>query len=247
MLSGQDKLTDEMKCLVLAGGFGTRLWPLTKDVPKPLLPIGGKPIISHIVEHVPRHIDITVSTNRIFETQFIRWEDSVSRSVHLLMEDAANDEHKLGPLRAIDHFIREERVDEDLMVVGGDNVFGFSLSDFVLAYSGRSALVAVYDVKDKEKAKKFGVVALEAGGKIASFVEKPPLPRTSLVATACYILPPRVFSYLPDCCGDSRANLGDFIAFLIHKEDVYAYLFNEYWFDIGTIQSYEEAKRVLAT
>jgi glucose-1-phosphate thymidylyltransferase len=230
-----------MKCLILAGGFGTRLKPFTNEVAKPLIPLVGKPVISYIVEKVPEQIEIIVSVNAKFKADFMEWRKGLKRNIEIFVEQSLSDEEKLGALKSIDYLIKKKKVEEDLLVIAGDNFFLFSLSDFIGSYNGRDPLVAVYDIKDKDKARDFGIVRLK-GRKIVGFDEKPAYPSTSLVATACYILPRRVFRHLSDCCAINKNNLGDFIAHLVERRDVYAYTFKEDWFDIGTIESYEEAK-----
>jgi len=227
-----------MRCLILAGGFGIRAWPLTNQVPKPLLLLSEKPIITYIAEKVPEQMQITVSTNKKFEADFLEWRRGVNKNIEIFVE-----EEKLGALRSIDYLIKEKRVDDHLLVIAGDNFFKFTLSDFIDNYNGKDPLVAVCDINDRAKARDFGVVRLK-GRKIVAFEEKPHHPASSLIAIACYILPPTVFRCLSDCCAISKDNLGNFIAYLVDKrKDIYAYLFKEDWFDIGTIDSYEEAKR----
>ena len=227
-----------MRCLILAGGFGTRARLLTNKVPKPLLLLGEKPIITYITEKIPKQMQITVSTNKKFEVDFLEWRSGLDRNIDIFVE-----EEKLGALRSIDYLIKEKKVDDNLLVIAGDNYFKFTLSDFIDRYNGKDPLVAVCDIKDKDKARDFGVVRLK-GRKIVAFDEKPCHPASSLIAIACYILPPTVFRSLSDCCAISQDNLGDFIAYLVETgKDIYAYLFEQDWFDIGTAVAYEEAKR----
>jgi len=227
-------LGENMKCLILAGGFGTRLHPLTVNKAKALFDYKGKPLLSHLVEMVPRHTDILVSINKRFEADFQRWQQGIDRQVELCLEEAHNNEQKKGAVSALNLWVEQKGITEDLLVIAGDNYFGFDLSHFTAAYNGRNALVAVYDIGDRDKASHFGVVRLNSN-KIAEIEEKPAAPGTSLVSTACYILPPRVFSYLNQYCSEGRQdNLGNFISYLVANDEVYAYIFTERWFDIGT-------------
>lgn len=113
------------------------------------------------------------------------------------------------------------------------------MPQFVSAYNGKDPLVAVYDIGDRSKASQFGVVKLD-GNRIGKFEEKPAKPESSLIATACYIFPQRIFPLLSQYCTEGkRDNLGGFIAYLIDRGEVYAYTFNELWFDIGSIDTYK--------
>jgi glucose-1-phosphate thymidylyltransferase len=223
-----------MKCLILAGGFATRLYPLTHNRAKALIEYKGNPLLTHLIHNVPRGIDILVTANKKFEEDFNDWQQSIDRQVKLLFEEAKNSEQKRGAISALNVWIKQEGITDDLLVIAGDNYFGFDLSHFIDAYNGKNALVAVHDLGDLEKASHFGVVQLNTH-KIETITEKPANPDTSLIATACYLLPPRVFSYLHQYCSEHRRdNLGNFISYLIAIDRVDAYTFKGEWFDIGT-------------
>ncbi|MFQ6052309.1 MAG: nucleotidyltransferase family protein [Candidatus Hydrothermarchaeota archaeon] len=226
-----------MKCLILAGGFAQRM-KLAKPTPKTLLRVGGKPVLFHILEKIPEDIEVIVSTNKRFEDIFNR--ALKDKDVKLLIEDFFEEKDKLGAVSAIYYAIETLGIEEDLLVIGGDNLFEFSLEDFISAYKGEP-LVAVHDVKDLKEAKKYGEVKLE-GNKIINVVEKPKDPSSSLISIACYIFPKDVFPILKEYCRERRDNLGEFISYLVERRDVYAYIFEEYWTDIGSIETYKQAK-----
>jgi len=226
-----------MKCLIPAGGFGTRLYPLTLNKAKALLEYRGKPLLTHIVDKVPQAIDILVSCNKKFEVDFHRWQKTIDRQVEIFVEDVLTEEQRRGAVGSLNYWVSLKNITEDLMVIAGDNYFEFKLTKFIASYNGKNALVAIYDIGDKSKASQFGVVSLE-GRKIVKFEEKPAKPESSLIATACYIFPPRIFPLLSSYCSEGkRDNLGSFIAYLIDKDEVYAYPFTELWLDIGTYQN----------
>ena len=225
-----------MKALILAGGFGTRLYPLTIDRAKALLEYRGKPLISHIVYKIPRNISIMVNINKKFEADFHKWQQEINREVEILVEDVLSEDQKLGAVGSLNFWIENRQVAEDLLVIAGDNYFEFDLAQFIAGYDGKHALVAIYDIGDKDKATEFGVVQLD-GHRITEFQEKPAKPKSSLVATACYIFPPRVFSLLRQYCQQGkRDNLGSFVAYLVDKDEVYTYSFTETWHDIGSVK-----------
>ncbi|MFC1940386.1 NDP-sugar synthase [Chloroflexota bacterium] len=232
-----------MRCIILAGGFAVRLKPLIGDRPKPLLEIRGKPIITYIVEKIPPEIKTFVSTNRLFEDQFVRWLQDLDIKPDIVIEEAWVENEKLGALGSLDALIQKQNITEDVLVIAGDNYFEFDLLNFIRAYNGKNVLVAIYDIKDRDKAKELGVVRLNEN-RIIELREKPETPFSSLVSTGCYILPPRVFKTLADYCATRvRDHLGEFIAHLVEQEDVYAYVFSEKWLDIGTAEAYLEAQR----
>jgi glucose-1-phosphate thymidylyltransferase len=234
-----------MRCLILAGGFGTRLHPLIKDKPKPLLAVDKKPVITHIVERVPQSMEIIVSTNKRFEADFMKWQNSLNRSIELFVEDALREEEKLGAIASVEFLVRRKDIQDDLLIIAGDNYFNFSLHDFINTYDGKNPLVAVRDIGDKEKAKQHGVVELRAN-RIVKFWEKPAQPQSSIIAIACYILPAPVLKHLSQYCTQKRDNLGGFIAYLTSKSDIHAFVFPGPWLDMGSIDSYLEAQKEVA-
>jgi len=136
------------------------------------------------------------------------------------------------------YWVTIEHITDDLLVLAGDNYFEFGLNKFISAYNRKNTLVAVCDIGDKSKACQFGVVQLD-GHKIVGFDEKPIEPKSALVATACYILPVRVFPLLSEFVRKGKAdNLGSFIAYLTNADEVHAYVFVELWLDIGSIDTY---------
>lgn len=226
-----------MKSLILASGFGTRLYPLTIERSKCLLEYQGKALISHIVDKIPQDIDILVNTNKKFEPDFRDWQNTINRDVILCVEPVLTEEQSFGAVGSMDYWIRNRNIKEDLLVIAGDNYFEFDLCRFIADYNDRNVLVAVCDIGDKEKASKFGVVQLQ-GQKITDFEEKPAEPECSLIATACYIFPQRIFPLLSEYCAQGRKdNLGSFIAHLADVDEVHAYVFSEPWLDIGSFDT----------
>jgi len=225
-----------MKCLILAGGFGTRLYPLTINRAKALLEYKGKPIISYIVNRIPQNIDILVNVNKKFEADFHKWQRTLNKEVEILVEEALSNEQKLGAVGSLNFWVEKKPIVEDLLVIAGDNYFEFDLAQFIGSYDGTHSLVAVYDIGDKDKATQFGVVQLDED-RIVGLQEKPTRPESSLVATACYVFPQRIFFHLHQYCQQCKKdNLGSFIAYLVEQEEVHAYAFTEPWVDIGSVE-----------
>ena len=221
-----------MKSLILASGFGTRLYPLTMSQPKGLIQYKGKPIINHIVDKIPEDVEILVNTNKKFEPVFRLWQDSLERNVTLCVEPVLNETQSFGAVGSLAYWAKD--INDDLLVLACDNYFGFDMSAFISAYDENNTLVAVCDVGDRNKACQFGVVQIECD-RITALEEKPLKPKSGLVATACYLFPPRVFNFICEFAFENgSANLGSLIAHLVNKDKVFAYVFSNLWFDIGT-------------
>ncbi|MGB5926268.1 MAG: nucleotidyltransferase family protein [Dehalococcoidia bacterium] len=224
--------------MILASGFGTRLYPLTRDTAKALIEYRGKPLLTHIVERIPRNTDILLVTNRKFEVDFRRWQDNTDRRVKIAIEDVWTEKDKKGALGSLTFGIEQGNINEDLLVLASDDYFEFDLSRFVAAYNGENALVAVHDIGDKDRARQFGVVEVERG-RIVKCEEKPMHPKTSLIGVACYVLPPGLFPVLSRYHREHPEidQLGHFITYLVECDTVDAYVFTELWLDTADILS----------
>jgi glucose-1-phosphate thymidylyltransferase len=227
-----------VKCLILASGFGTRLYPFTLDRAKALIEYRGKPLLTHLVEKIPSQIDILVATNRKFEVDFRSWREDISRDVDIGVEDVWTEEEKKGALGSLTFWVEQRDIREDLLVLASDDYFEFDLSQFIAAYGGKNALVAVHDIGDRNRASQFGVVEVEKG-RILKCEEKPRHPVTSLIGIACYLLPPRVLSVLSHYHHQHPEidQLGHFITYLVKHDAVDAYVFTELWQDTAGILS----------
>ena len=235
-----------MKAVVLAGGYATRLWPVTKHRPKMLLPIGETTVIDRIfraLEGDDRIETVYVSTNERFAPEFeAHIEASEFEKPVLSVEDTTEETEKFGVVGALGQLVEREGIDEDLLVVAGDNLIGFDLSEFVDYFESKgTATLAAYDVGDRQKAKSYGLVELE-DDRVVDFQEKPEEPNSTLVSIACYGFSReslRFEEYLSD--GNNPDEPGWFLQWLQSRESVHAFVFEEPWFDIGTPESYLEA------
>jgi glucose-1-phosphate thymidylyltransferase len=229
-----------MKAVIMAGGYATRLWPITKTKAKPLLPLGSKKIIDFVYEKlIDFDIPIILSTNKRFEENFREW--SKGKKVEIVAENTRNEEEKLGAVRALAEIAKDIR--EDILVVAGDNVFSFQIKDFYRKFEElRKPLVALYDVGDFELARRYGVAELE-GERIVRFYEKPEKPPSTLIGIGLYLIPKKSVEILLEYVENNRKsdNLGDFISYLCLKDEVYGYPFNGSWYDVGNPDSYIEA------
>ncbi len=239
-----------MKALILAAGYATRLYPLTRDKPKGLLPIAGRPMIEHILEKIEsvEEIDeIYVVTNERFTRHFQAWRDGYrgKNKVQILNDGTTADGSKLGAIGDMKFAVEEKGIDDDLFVVAGDNLFQFNLSQFFSFFKGKGTSVALRHIEDKESVKRYSMVKLDEKGRIIDFQEKPAHPTTTLVAVCMYMFPRDklgLFStYLNE--GNNPDAPGFYIAWLHKREPVYGFIFQGQWFDIGDLQCYQEADR----
>lgn len=238
---------------MLAGGYGTRLGTLTLHTPKQLLPVAGRPIFTHIlsaVESLPAIDPIYVVTNCKFFRHFLQWRaETPSRRPIVVVNDGTHtNEERLGAIGDIHFMIDMYGIDDDLLVVGGDNLFEFRLTDFVEFAQQRGTSMAVYTLPRLEDAEKYGNVKLDDQQRIVWFEEKPKPPQTRLIATAVYYFKREHLPLFRRYCaeGNNQDAPGFFIRWLHRQIDVYGYAFEGYWFDIGSPESLAEAEAKLS-
>jgi len=237
-----------VRAFILAGGFATRLWPLTEKRAKPLLPLAGTPLIDHLLGQLPADLPVTVSINAAFASSFEHWKaQNKHPHVEIVVEQSRKDTEKLGALGAVAQWITQRSISEDVLLLTGDNYFGFSIREFLDLYAPGQPLIAAHDLKDMDRARGFGtIIPAPDGLHVAAFEEKPLEPKSTLVSTGLSILPaahlPIVVEYAkvkPDNVG------GIFEEFLRRGIPVAFRAFSEPWFDIGSFDAYLEATRAL--
>ena len=242
-----------MKAIILAGGHATRLWPVTKHRAKPLLPLGEKPIIEYILDDLEDEVDeIIISTNDKFAPDFEEYvEASDFDDVTVVSEDQDNEHDKPGTIGAIINLIESEGLDDDLVIVGGDNYQSFDGSEFVEFVKEKNAPAnVVYDVNSEEMASQFGIVDVE-DEKIIDFEEKPDVPPSTLASIAWYFFPKDdldLFEKYEEHFAETEIpedqyldEPGRLIEWAHKEREMYAYSFDGEWFDVGTPQGYLNA------
>ncbi len=236
-----------MKAIVLCGGYAVRLEPVTKFVPKPLLPVGGRPILDYIIKDlelmgIP---DIYISTNEKFAPHFeyiIEKERHSKSRMHLVREPTTHNDHKFGAIRGILHAIETAGIDDDFIVIAGDNFYDFSVEEGLKNFKRNGvSVICLYALESVEQAKRFGVVEV-MGDKIVSFEEKPANPKTNLISTGIYIFNKKVIpelrAYIKD--NNNPDSPGYFIKWLVDRRfDLECFVVKGSWYDIGTVETYE--------
>jgi len=224
-----------MKALILAAGYATRLRPLTDEIAKPLLTIGGRPMVDHILDRIREAdpIEVHVVTNSKFAGAFSEWAPA---EVTVHDDGTTSEDDRLGAIGDL-RFVLERAGIDDWLVVAGDNLFDYRLGDYVRWWrsKGVASAVALYEHPDLELVKQYGVVELDEHERVVSFVEKPPDPASNLAATACYLFHREhlqlVATYLDE--GNVPDQPGRFVEWLHRRAPVYGYRFSGDWLDIG--------------
>jgi glucose-1-phosphate thymidylyltransferase len=244
-----------MKVLILAAGYATRLYPLTLTQPKPLLPVAGKPMINYVIDNIAAIPDIDrvyVVTNAKFAGHFQKWADAYraaksALSFTVVNDGSTDDSNKLGAIGDLHLVITKENVDDDLIVVAGDNLFSNSLEDFGKFCRQKNApVLATYDVGSLEQVKKYSSISIDKEGRIVSFEEKPKAPTSSVTGIALYYYPratlPLIKQYIAE--GNNPDQPGRLMQWLYPRIPVYTWTVPGLWFDIGSRETLEEANRI---
>jgi glucose-1-phosphate thymidylyltransferase len=249
---------DLMNVLILAAGYATRLYPLTLNKAKPLLVVGGKPIIEWLVDNLAGISDlemIYVVTNDKFAADFQAWSQDYQQrhpefKFKIVNDGSTSDDDKLGAIGDINFVVTQENLSQtSLLVAAGDNLFTNSLADFVATARNTEVTVAVYDVGDIEAIKKYGNVAVDTEGIMTRFEEKPQKPQGTLAAIALYYYPPAVLSLLRTylAAGNNADQPGRFVQWLYTRKPVKTFQLKGRWLDIGSKETLENADRILAS
>jgi glucose-1-phosphate thymidylyltransferase len=245
-----------MKVLILAAGYATRLYPLTLTQPKPLLPVAGKPMIEYVLDNIaPIGVDqVFVVTNAKFAGHFQKWADQYratkSKLNFTIVNDKSTDDtNKLGAIGDLHLVLTQENVNDDLVVVAGDNLFSQSLEEFGKYCREKNApVLGVYDVGSLEQIKKYSAITLDSDGRITSFEEKPANPKSTLTGIALYYYPksvlPLIKQYIAE--GNNPDQPGRLVQWLYPRTPFYTWKVPGTWYDIGSKETLEEANRIFA-
>ncbi len=242
-----------MKVVLLAAGYATRLYPLTKNQPKAFLKVGHKPIINHIVEKLNsiEGLDelIIVTNDKFYETS-LDWSKHYEWNfkVVVLNDGTTSNDNRLGAIGDLQYAIRHAAIDDDTLVLASDNLFEQSFDAFlkVALKPNVSALIGCYDIGDKSiAAGRYGIIEYDDQNRIIDIEEKPENPKTSVVSMGVYYFAKEALKFIDEYMGSSGREdaPGHYATWLLHKTEVYAHLFTGKWYDIGSLDQLEEASR----
>ena len=240
-----------MKSIILAAGYATRLYPLTKDRPKPLLQVSDKTIIDYLFVNLSEISEIDtvyIVTNAKFAPAFHSWADETNRSgryphlrIEVVDDGTTSSESRLGAIADLRYVFTVKNVEQDVLITAGDNIFTFDFARLYrfFAEKGTDVIVAHY-LDDLVKLRRSGVVEIDDRQKVVGFEEKPDRPKSKYICPALYILKketlPLFDKYLSDDLNPDAP--GHFISWLRHRVTIHAYIMRERYHDIGTLESY---------
>ncbi len=238
-----------MKCLILAAGYATRLYPLTENFPKPLLEVKGKTILDWLIDDIDTlgAVDeYVVISNHKFAHHFDKWAAEKTQKVTVVDDGTDTNETRLGAVKDIQFAIDKLGLDDDMLVIAGDNLLDFSLTEFIKYTKVKNAsCIMRYYEENEQKLLKCGVVTVDENDLILEMTEKSPTPATH------WCTPPFYFYTKKDAkliqvgidsgCGVDAP--GSYIAWLCKQTDVYAMEMPGKRYDIGNLESYEKVQK----
>jgi glucose-1-phosphate thymidylyltransferase len=244
-----------MKLIILAAGYATRLHPLTLNQPKPLLTVAGKPMIEHVLDNIgtiPEIDHAHVVTNEKFAGHFQAWADSYGPpdfkfAITVVNDGSTDDESKLGAIGDLYLVLREFQINDNIIVVGGDNLFSHDLAPFGEFCRRKNApVLAVYDVGDLEEIKKYNAIEVDEDGRITFFEEKPAQPKSTLTGIALHYYPhstlPLIHQYIEE--GNNPDQPGRLVQWMYKRRPFYTWKVPGLWYDVGSPETLEEANQV---
>lgn len=240
-----------MQVIIPVAGYATRLYPLTKNKPKALLDVKGKPILEHILKRIEKLPDITgiyVVSNKKFYPHFSEFIKNRDNKIptKVLDDGTTSNEDRIGQIGDIQLAIEKYGSGEDLLIISGDNLFNFELGPIRDFFEQKKAIVnALYDIKDFGLASELGVMAIDSESNlVTSFEEKPSEPKSTNVSLGIYFFPKdsvgEIKSYLDS--GGKPDKIGYLMAELMKKKKLFGFVYEETWFDIGVLEALERAR-----
>lgn len=237
-----------LTAILLAAGYATRMYPLTHDTPKALLPLGGGMVLDGIVSGLGSEVTKCILvTNHKFVDQFRAWRSRRGMTLEIVDDGTERAEERLGAVRDLELARVQGHARGDLLVVGTDNLFKWPLADFIERARPHAPhpSVALWEAPSKKAATQFGVVTVDRTDRITAFVEKAPQTPSTLVAMCVYYFPEsmeRSIRQFLDEQHDTDAP-GYFISWLVQRGLVFGITMPGGWYDIGTVEAYQAACR----
>jgi glucose-1-phosphate thymidylyltransferase len=246
-----------MNVVILAAGYATRLHPLTLTQPKPLLPVAGKPMIDHVLDNLAPIAGIErvyVVTNARFASHFEAWAANYQANkpgakIIVVNDGTTDDTNKLGAIGDLNLVLTRENLQDDLVVVAGDNLFSEKLTGFGdYCRAQQTPVLAVYDVGSLEAVKKYSAISTDTSGRITKFEEKPPQPASTRIGIALYYYPksvlPLIRQYIAE--GNNPDQPGRLVQWLYPRVPFHTWEVTGLWYDIGSKETLEEANRIFS-
>jgi len=238
-----------MKCLILAAGYATRLYPLTENFPKPLLTVGDKTILDWLIDDIDtlgKVDEYVVISNHKFAHHFEKWAAEKTQNITIVDDGTDSNETRLGAVCDIQFAIDKLGIDDDMLVIAGDNVLDFSLTKFIeYALSKKTSCIMRYYEAEEKKLVKCGVVEIDEADKILSMEEKPAQPKSHWCCPPFYYYTKEdshlIQKGIDSGCGTDAP--GSYIAWLAGETPVHAMEMPGSRYDIGNLASYEEVKK----
>src|SRR2546421_9307642 len=227
-----------MKAVVMAGGEGTRLRPLTSTQPKPMVPIAGKPCMEHILDLLRKHGFDEVVVTVVFLRQAIRSYLGNGEPLGMKIEYSV-EESPLGTAGSVG--LAREKLDEPFLVISGDALCDVDLTQLVEAHREKGADVTI-GLKSVDNPLEFGIVVTDEDGRVERFLEKPSWGQvfSDTINTGIYVLEPEVLKHIPqDRPYDFSKEL--FPLLLEMGRPLYGHVFDGYWQDIGNLDQFRQA------
>ncbi|MBQ8207464.1 MAG: nucleotidyltransferase family protein [Clostridia bacterium] len=238
-----------MKCLILAAGYATRLYPLTENFPKPLLTVGEKTILDWLIDDIDtlgKVDEYIVISNHKFAHHFDEWAKTKAQKITVVDDGTSSNETRLGAVKDIQFAIEKLGLDDDMLVIAGDNVLDFSLTKFIeYAKKKNASCIMRYFEANEAKLHKCGVVEIDENDKILSMEEKPAEPKSNWCCPPFYYYTKNdaklVEKGIASGCGTDAP--GSYIAWLCGETTVYAMEMPGSRYDIGNLESYEKVQK----
>ena len=238
-----------MKCLILAAGYATRLYPLTENFPKPLLEVKGKTILDWLVDDVDTLGEVdeyVVISNHKYAHHFEAWAKSKEQRITVVDDGTVSNENRLGAVKDIQYAIDKLGLCDDMLVIAGDNVLDFSLTRFIkYAKEKQTSCIMRYYEPDFQRLLKCGVVTIDENDRILNMTEKSPTPETHWCCPPFYYYTKEDAGFVRKGieCGCGTDAPGSYMAWLSEQVPVHAMQMPGGRFDIGDVASYEKVKR----
>ena len=237
-----------MKCLILAAGYATRLYPLTENFPKPLLKVKEKTILDWLIEDIDTAgcvDEYVVISNHKFAHHFSDWAADKKQKITVLDDGTSSNETRLGAVRDIQFAIEKLDICDDMLVIAGDNLLDFSMTEFIkYAKEKNTSCIMRYFEEDRKKLSKAGVMEIDENGKVLSMVEKPAEPTSNWCCPPFYFYKKEDVKFvkigIESGCGTDAP--GSFAAWLSLQTAVHAMRMPGKRYDIGDLESYNKVQ-----